>query len=87
MCAGGTSTLNENLENARTKAANYERAGEKPPESVLEEINSLKRQINDNDEFIARKEEEIKVLKQQYEADLKRFRELKGITPTKAAKN
>ena len=83
----GTRTLNENLENTRTKAANYERAGEKPPESVLEEINSLKRQIKDNDEFIARKEEEIKVLKQQYEADLKRFRELKGITPTKAAKN
>jgi hypothetical protein len=83
----GTRTLTQNLENMRTKAANYERAGEKPPESVLEEINSLKRQIKDNDEFIARKQEEIKVLKQHYEADLKRFRELKGITPTKAAKN
>jgi len=83
----GSRTLNENLNNTRTKAANYERAGEKPPESVLEEINSLKRQIKDNDEFIARKEEEINVLKRQYEADLKRFRELKGIKPTEAAKN
>ena len=83
----GTRTLNKNLENTRTKAANYERAGEKPPESVLEEINSLKRQIKDNDEFIARKQKEIKVLKQQYEDDLKRFRELKGIAPTEAAKN
>ena len=50
-------------------------------------MDSLKRQIKDNDEFIARKQEEIEVLKQQYEADLKRFRELKGITPTGAAKN
>jgi len=84
----GTRTLNENLNNTRTKAANYERAGEKPPESLLEEINSLKRQIMDNDEFIARKQEEIKALERQYEADLKRFRELKGITPqTNAAKN
>jgi hypothetical protein len=83
----GTRTLNKNLNNTRTKAANYERAGEKPPESVLEEMNSLKRQIKDNDEFIARKQEEIKALEQQYEADLKRFRELKGITPTEAAKN
>jgi hypothetical protein len=83
----GTRTLKDNLNNTRTKAANYERAGEKPPESVLEEINNLKRQIKDNDEFIARKEEEINVLKRQYEADLKRFRELKGIKPTEAAKN
>lgn len=83
----GSRMLNENLKNSRTKAANYERAGEKPPESVLEEINSLKRQIKDNDEFIARKEAELKVLQRQYEADLKRFRELKGITPTEAAKN
>jgi hypothetical protein len=83
----GTRTLTENLDNTRTKAANYERAGEKPPESVLEEMNSLKRQIKDNDEFIARKEEEIKALKRQYEADLNRFRELKGIKPTEAAKN
>lgn len=83
----GTRTLNKNLNNTRTKAANYERAGEKPPESVLEEMNSLKRQIKDNDDFIARKQKEIEVLKQQYEADLKRFRELKGIKPTEAAKN
>jgi hypothetical protein len=83
----GTRTLNKNLNNTRTKAANYERAGEKPPESVLEEMNSLERQIKDNDDFIARKQKEIEVLKQQYEADLKRFRELKGIKPTEAAKN
>jgi hypothetical protein len=83
----GTRTLNENLKNAQKKAANYERAGEKPPQKVFEEMESLKRQIKDNDKYIARKQEEIKVLQQKYEADLKRFRELKGIKPTEAAKN
>ena len=51
-------------------------------------MDSLKRQIKDNDKFIALKQEDIKALKQRYNDDLKRFRELKGITPpTEAAKN
>ena len=80
-------TLNDSLKDAQRKAANYERAGEKIPESVLEEMNSLKRQLKDNAEFTARKLGEIKGLNQQYEADLKRFRELKGITPSDTATN
>lgn len=82
-----TRTLNENMKYAQKKAANYERAGEKPPKEVFEEMDSLKRQIKENDKFIAQKEEEIKALKQKYEADLKRFRELKGITPADTANN
>ena len=80
-------TLNDSLKDAQRKAANYERAGEKIPESVLEEMNSLKRQLKDNAEFTAQKLGEIKGLNQQYEADLKRFRELKGITPSDTATN
>ncbi len=84
----GTKALKQNLEGVRKKAANYERAGEKPPEKIINEMESLKRQIRENDDFIARKQENIQHLQQQYEADLKRFRELKGITPpTEAAKN
>ena len=81
----GSRSLNESLKDAQRKAANYERAGEKLPESLLEEMNGIKRQIKDNDTFIARKMQEIKALNSQYEADLKRFRELKGITPTDTA--
>jgi hypothetical protein len=82
-----TNTLNENLKNAQKKAANYERAGEKPPVRVFEEMDDLKRQIKDNNKFIAQKQEDIKALQRQYESDIKRFRELKGITPTESAKN
>ena len=83
----GGRTLNENLQAVQKKAANYERAGEKPPQAVFEEMESLKRQMKDNDRFITQKQEEIKTLQQQYNADLQRFRELKGITPTDTAKN
>ena len=81
-----TRILQQKLQAVEKKAANYERAGETTPEDVLNQINSLKRQLKDNDKFIAQKEGEIKVLKQNYEADLKRFRELKGIKPTNSAK-
>ena len=83
----GSRTLDENLRTAQRKAANYERSGEKVPENVLEEIETLKRQLKENSEFVARKMREINMLNEQYEADLKRFRELKGITPTDTAKN
>lgn len=83
----GSRTLTENLNDAQRRAANHERAGEKVPQSLIEEIESLKRQIKDNQDFVARKMAEIKELNLQYEADLKRFRELKGITPPETAKN
>ena len=83
----GTRTLNQNLKDAQRRAANHERAGEKIPEDLLEEIASFKRQLQDNSDFVARKMQEINSLNQQYEADLKRFRELKGITPPDSAKN
>jgi len=82
----GTRTLQQNLEAVQKKAANYERAGEATPEKVINEINNLKRQIKDNGKYTARKQQEIKALELKYEADLKRFRELKGTTPTDSAK-
>jgi len=81
-----TRILQQNLQAVEKKAANYERAGETTPENVLNQIKNLKRQVKDNDKFIAQKEGEIKALKQNYEADLKRFRELKGTKPTNSAK-
>ena len=79
-------TLQQNLQAVKKKAANYERAGEAMPEKVIDEINNLQRQIKDNEDFINKKQDEVKALNLKYEADLKRFRELKGITPTSSAK-
>lgn len=81
-----TRSLQQNLQAIQIKAANFERAGETMPENVINEINNLKRQIKDNDDYVAQKQREIKSLELKYEADLKRFRELKGTTPTNSAK-
>ena len=82
----GNRTLQQNLEVVQKKAANYERAGETTPQDVLNQMNNLKRQIKDNEDFINKKQAEVKALNLKYEADLKRFRELKGIKPTNSAK-
>ena len=82
----GTRSLQKKLQASEKKAADFERAGKTAPEKVITQINNLKRQIKDNDIFIVKKQEEIKVLKLKYEADLKRFRELKSIKPTNSAK-
>ena len=86
ITTSGSRTLQQNLQAVKKKAANYERAGEAIPEKVIDEINNLQRQIKDNEDFINKKQDEVKALNLKYEADLKRFRELKGITPTSSAK-
>ena len=86
ITTSGNRILQKKLEAVQKKAANYERAGETAPEEVLNQMNNLKRQIKDNEIYSANKQEEIKALNLKYEADLKRFRELKGIKPTNSAK-
>jgi hypothetical protein len=44
-------------------------------------MQSVKRQIKNNEDFIAEKQQEIAELNKRYDADLKRFRELKSRKP------
>ncbi|HID48157.1 MAG TPA: hypothetical protein EYP40_00825 [Chromatiales bacterium] len=74
-----TRALRANLDTVQKQAADYERAGETPPAEVLDEIATIKRQIADNEEFVAKKEKDIDAIEKRFAADLKRFRELKGI--------
>ena len=76
-----TRSLKSNLTRVQKRAADFERAGEEPPKELFEEMESLKRQIKDNEEFVAKKQRDIIDLEKRFDADLKRFRELKGITP------
>ena len=76
-----TRSLKSNLTRIQKRAADFERAGEEPPKELFEEMESLKRQIKDNEEFVAKKQRDIIDLEKRFDADLKRFRELKGIAP------
>lgn len=60
-------------------AAAAERSGNAPPEALLEDIESLKRQINNNDKFIEGKRTEQKEIKASHAKDIEHFKKLKGI--------
>lgn len=61
------------------KAANAERAGKEPPEDLLKDIESLKRQTNNNNTFIDGKHAEQEEIKKAHALDIARFKRLKGI--------
>ena len=60
-------------------AAAAERAGDKPNEHLLEDIDTLQKRITTYQAFIKEREEEIEGVRNTYNADIDRFKELKGI--------
>jgi hypothetical protein len=74
---GSLNTLNSNLETLKKRAANYERAGKEPPKKLLHEIEQVNTQIEDKKAYIEKKKAEKKKMEQKFEAQLKRFHELK----------
>ncbi len=60
-------------------AANAERAGRTPPKELLKDIESLKRQTNNNNTFIKGKRAEQEEIKKAHALDIARFKKLKGI--------
>jgi hypothetical protein len=68
--------LEANLDQQITLAAELERQGRQPPEETVANIGDLRRQINEAQAFIALKRKEQDAIRQQFEVDLKRFKEL-----------
>jgi len=71
--------LEARLRQLRKEAASQERSGQKVSDEVLEQIAEVKRQIRDNEAFIEARNAEKRQLQAQFEADLERYRELKGM--------
>lgn len=61
------------------QAAEQERSGKPASEELQNDIDSTRRQLKSNDEFIAEKEAEKEQVTKDAEADVARFKELKGI--------
>lgn len=70
--------LQEKLDEAKKKAANFERQGKPLPEAMQEDINSLQAQIDDKNRYIETKQAEKLKLYEKFEAQMIRFRELKA---------
>lgn len=69
--------IEADLENRMKAAAAAERNGQAPNEALLEDIESLKRQASNNQEFINGKHIEKQEMQAAYDTDIKRFQELK----------
>lgn len=74
---GNLKILQGNLEDLQTRAANHERSGQKPPEALIKEIETVKKQVAVKTANVERQEENLKIMEEKFESDLKRFRELK----------
>lgn len=71
------SRLKQQLETARTNAASYERSSQAIPQEITDTIELSKRQIQENEEFLKRKELEKKQIHVKYDQILDRFRILR----------
>ncbi len=66
------------LDKRIAKAAADERAGKTPSKALLKDIDSLKRQINNNKDFMDNKRKEQEEIRQKFALDIERYRELKS---------
>lgn len=73
---GNMSRLNIELENDQIKAANIERSGGEVPDSIMENIDNLGRQIEEAEAFIKEKGEEKITVKESYTKNIERLKSL-----------
>ncbi len=76
LTQGRLDTLKKSLAAKRKEAADTERSGRVVSEALSNAITTLEGQVAENEHFLVGKHQEIDNLKQQYGADLERYREL-----------
>ncbi len=69
--------LQSELDLLMSRAAIQERKGNAPSEQLLKDISSLKRQINNNEQFIEDKHKEQELIREEYANYVERFKILK----------
>lgn len=74
--------LEQQVAETRQRMENIKNAGREVPENVSKQLENLEGQLTKNRNFILVKREERSKLEQQFDGDLKRYRELKGVTET-----
>ncbi len=82
---GRTEKLKQRLAEMKQTAANTERAGKPVPARLKAEIDESREQIEQNERYVENRKAEQQRVRQKFEADIKRFRDLK--TAAAAAEN
>lgn len=70
--------IRTDLDKRVAAAAAEERAGKAPNEKLLANIESLKQQLANNDEFVTKKKAEQETIRADYDQRIARFKELKA---------
>jgi hypothetical protein len=71
--------IEADLDSRIKAAADEERKGKTPNEALLKDIESLKRQASENEQYIADQRRQIEEVSAAYAADIDRFKKLKSI--------
>jgi hypothetical protein len=74
---GRTEKLKQRLAELKQAAANMERAGRPVPKQLKADIDESRQQMEQNHNYVENRKTEQQRIRQQFEADIKRFRELK----------
>ncbi len=83
---GRTEKLKERLAALKRAAANMERAGRPVPKSLTADIDESRQQIEQNHSYVENRKADQRKIRQQFEADIKRFRKLKMAAATEEGK-
>jgi len=78
LTQGQIEKLQQNLDASIKNAARMEREGKEPSKQITDNIANIRRQIAENEQFIASKRQERQQVHAKFAAYLKRFRELKA---------
>jgi hypothetical protein len=81
IAQGNINNAKQSLQQYQKSAANLERSGKPLPENLKNDINKVKQQIKNYENFINSKELEKQTVYQDYKAKLQRFDELTGKKP------
>lgn len=79
---GNISGISNQLDKEQSRAANMERTGQNIPTATVDKIRRLEAQIRDIEQEITAQYQEIGVLKQSFEVDIKRLEKITGKTRT-----
>lgn len=83
---GNILRLEIEYENHQKQAAQYERMGNSVPPEIFVELEDLQGQMDEAFQFVKVKEDEKEAVRLDYEADIDRLNQLRGVTPKKIKK-
>lgn len=81
LMKGNNERIQSQINELQARIDNNRNKGVDVPANLLKQFDGLNSQFGKNQEYISARQKERNALAEQFEADLKRFRELKGIEP------